>query len=85
MYLSYLPGTAALGWSGRWDDLPAAHFTSGLFDLLTMGKIALSDPPWQAFPTEVYVVLALIYIMFCFAMSKYSRGLERELGRAQRR
>ena len=57
----------------------------GLFDLLTMGKIALSDPPWQAFPTEVYVVLALIYIMFCFAMSKYSRGLERELGRAQRR
>lgn len=57
----------------------------GLFDLLTMGKIALSDPPWQAFPTEVYVVLALIYIMFCFAMSKYSRGLERELNRAQRR
>ena len=57
----------------------------GLFDLLTMGKIALSDPPWQAFPTEVYVTLALIYIMFCFAMSKYSRGLERELNRAQRR
>ncbi len=57
----------------------------GLFDLLTMGKVALSDPPWQAFPTEVYVVLALIYIMFCFAMSKYSRGLERELNRSQRR
>lgn len=57
----------------------------GLFDLLTMGKIALSDPSWQAFPTEVYVVLSLIYIMFCFAMSKYSRGLEAELHQGQRR
>ncbi|MBN8875546.1 MAG: amino acid ABC transporter permease [Rhodospirillales bacterium] len=57
----------------------------GLFDLLTMGKVALSDPPWQSFSTEVYVVLAIIYICFCFAMSKYSRGLERELNRARRR
>jgi general L-amino acid transport system permease protein len=57
----------------------------GLFDLLTMGKVALSDPPWQGFSTEVYVTLALIYIAFCFAMSHYSRGLERELGASQRR
>ena len=27
----------------------------GLFDLLTMGKVALSDPPWQSFSTEVYI------------------------------
>src|SRR3984957_18550311 len=57
----------------------------GLFDLLNMGKIALSDPPWQSFSTEVYLMLAVIYIAFCFAMSQYSRGLERELGRARRR
>ncbi len=57
----------------------------GMFDLLMMGKVALSDPPWQSFANEVYIVLALIYIAFCFAMSKYSRGLERDLGRAQRR
>ena len=57
----------------------------GLFDLLYMGKIALSDPPWQSFSTEVYLMLAVIYIAFCFAMSKYSRGLERELARAHRR
>jgi general L-amino acid transport system permease protein len=57
----------------------------GLFDLLTMGKVALSDPPWQSFSTEVYITLALIYIAFCFAMSRYSRGLERELGGSQRR
>ena len=43
------------------------------------GEVALSDPPWQSFPTEIYIALAVIYIAFCFAMSKYSRGLEREL------
>jgi general L-amino acid transport system permease protein len=57
----------------------------GLFDLLTMGKVALSDPPWQSFSTEIYIALAIVYIMFCFAMSKYSRGLERDLNRARRR
>ena len=57
----------------------------GLFDLLTMGKVALSDPPWQSFSTEVYVMLGVIYIAFCYAMSRYSRGLERELSAGQRR
>lgn len=57
----------------------------GLFDLLTMGKVALSDPPWQSFSTEVYIGLAIIYIAFCFAMSKYSRNLERDLSRARTR
>ena len=27
----------------------------GMFDLLYMGKVALSDPPWQGFSTEVYL------------------------------
>jgi general L-amino acid transport system permease protein len=57
----------------------------GLFDLLTMGKVALSDPPWQSFSTEVYIGLAVVYIAFCFAMSKYSRGLERDLNRSRAR
>ena len=57
----------------------------GIFDLLTAGKIALSDPLWASYTTEVYLVLAVIYFLFCFAMSKYSRGLEREFNRARRR
>jgi general L-amino acid transport system permease protein len=57
----------------------------GLFDLLTMGKVALSDPPWQSFSTEVYIGLAVVYIAFCFAMSKYSRSLERDLNRSRAR
>ena len=57
----------------------------GIFDLLNMGTVALSDPPWQSFSTEIDLMLAVIYFIFCFAMSKYSRGLERELARAHRR
>jgi hypothetical protein len=33
-YESYVPGYLFFGWSGVWDDLPAAHFTSIAFDLL---------------------------------------------------
>ena len=35
-YESYLPGYYLFGWSGKWDSLPAAHFTSIAFDLLCM-------------------------------------------------
>jgi hypothetical protein len=35
-YFAYLPGFALLGWEGRWDELPAAHFTAIAFDLLAM-------------------------------------------------
>ncbi len=57
----------------------------GIFDLLTAGKIALSEPAWQGYATEVYVTLAFVYFLFCFAMSRYSRGLEDELNRGRRR
>ena len=35
-YESYIPGYAIFGWTGKWDDLPAAHFTSIVFDILCM-------------------------------------------------
>ena len=57
----------------------------GIFDLLTSGKVAVAEPIWQAYSTEVYIVLALIYFAFCFSMSRYSRGLEREFGKSVRR
>jgi len=57
----------------------------GIFDLLKSGITAVADPQWQGFGNEVYITLAVIYFVFCFAMSKYSRGLERELDRARRR
>lgn len=48
----------------------------GIFDLLTTAKTAIIDPGWQQFSVEVYIFVAMIYFAFCFAMSRYSRGLE---------
>jgi hypothetical protein len=39
-YHAYLPGLALFGWSGKWDGLPAVHFTTILFDLLAILGLA---------------------------------------------
>ena len=40
-YLTYLPFEQALPWSGRWDDLPAAHGAAIAFDLITLLGLVL--------------------------------------------
>ena len=35
-YYAYVPFRAVFGWSGTWDDLPAAHAAAIAFDLLTL-------------------------------------------------
>jgi hypothetical protein len=40
-YESYIPAYLAFGWSGKWDDLPAAHATAILFDLLCILGLGL--------------------------------------------
>jgi general L-amino acid transport system permease protein len=50
----------------------------GIFDLLTTAKTAIIDPAWQSFSVEVYLFVAAIYFAFCFAMSRYSRHLEKQ-------
>ena len=57
----------------------------GIFDLLTAGKTAIIEPAWQGFGIEVYLTVGAIYFVFCFAMSKYSQGLEAELNRHRKR
>ncbi|HZT84162.1 MAG TPA: hypothetical protein VE984_01925 [Gaiellaceae bacterium] len=67
-YESYIPGYLAVGWSGKWDDLPAAHFTSIAFDLLTLLGLFLVGVrfggrrlgavlafAWAAYPFTQYV------------------------------
>ena len=67
-YMAYLPGLWMLGWSGKWDRLPAAHFTSILLDLLVMLGLALVGRrfggvrlaavlsfAWAAYPFTQYV------------------------------
>ena len=52
----------------------------GIFDLLTTAKTAIVDPAWQSFSVEVYIFVGVIYFIFCFAMSRYSRSLEAQRG-----
>jgi hypothetical protein len=40
-YEAYVPGYMILGWTGKWDDLPAAHLSSIMFDLLCVLGLAL--------------------------------------------
>jgi hypothetical protein len=67
-YMAYLPGFWLLGWSGKWDSLPAAHFTSIALDLLVMLglvlvgrrfgglRLAVVLPfAWAAYPFTQYV------------------------------
>jgi hypothetical protein len=67
-YESYIPGYLVLGWSGKWDTLPAAHFTAIAFDLLTLLGLflvglrfggrrlaAVLAFAWAAYPFTQYV------------------------------
>ncbi len=47
-----------------------------LSDLLMTTKTSLKDPKWLGFSVEAYLFAALIYFIFCFSMSRYSKRLE---------
>ncbi|MBD0337821.1 MAG: hypothetical protein ICV67_00850 [Thermoleophilia bacterium] len=57
-YLAYLPGYWLLGWSGDWDDLPAAHFTAVAFDLLTLLGLVLVGLRFGARPLAAVLAFA---------------------------
>ena len=51
----------------------------GLFDLLSMVTVAANDRDWLGMETEGYVFVALIFWIFTFSMSMYSKVLEKKL------
>ncbi len=68
-YAAYVPFRQTLGWSGKWDQLPAAHGAAIAFDLLCvvllflLGRLArgpslgvLLAYCWAAFPFTLYVL-----------------------------
>jgi len=68
LYYAYVPFEALLPWSGRWDDLPAAHAAAVAFDLLTAAALwllgrrlrgpdlgALLAYAWATFPFTLLV------------------------------
>ncbi|CUH82661.1 amino acid ABC transporter permease [Tropicibacter naphthalenivorans] len=57
-----------------------------IFDLLGILSATLKDPEWST-PTTAYtgyLVIAMIYWVFCFGMSRYSVYMERKLDRGHR-
>jgi hypothetical protein len=66
-YSAYVPFERIFPWSGRWDDLPAAHFAAVVFDLLTIACLFLLGRrirgpslgivlayAWAAYPFTLY-------------------------------
>jgi general L-amino acid transport system permease protein len=54
-------------------------FVVGLLEILGMVNLAKTNPAWLGMATEGYVFVALVYWIFCFAMSRYSLSIEEKL------
>ncbi|MBL8359394.1 MAG: amino acid ABC transporter permease [Rubrivivax sp.] len=50
-----------------------------------MGLALNSDANWRPFKIEAYLFIAAIYFAFCFAMSRYSLWIEKQLARSKNR
>ena len=57
----------------------------GLYDFLGSSKLGFAEQRWQPYSAEVYIVVAFVYFVFCYTMSRYSRGLERSYRSASAR
>lgn len=55
-----------------------------LFELFGSLRLALADPEWRPFFVEGFLFVALVYWIFCSAMSRYARGLEHDFSQARR-
>ena len=49
----------------------------GIFDLISSGKAALSDPAWPSPSTETYLVIGAIYFALTFSFARFADFLER--------
>lgn len=57
----------------------------GLFDLLGMAHAINADAKWAALEIELYVFIAALFFITCFAMSRYSLWLEERLAKSDQR
>lgn len=49
----------------------------GLLDLLGVAKASMADMEWLGFTKEAYIFAAVVFWIFCFAISRYSVYLEK--------
>ncbi|MEI7514906.1 MAG: ABC transporter permease subunit [Betaproteobacteria bacterium] len=50
-----------------------------------MGMAMNSDANWRPFRIEGYLVIAVIYFVFCFSMSRYSQWIEAQVNKSKQR
>lgn len=55
----------------------------GLFEILNIVAAGASDPQWLGLAAEGYFVAGIVFWGLCFAMSRYSRSVERRLSRGR--
>jgi hypothetical protein len=67
-YESYVPGYLLFGWSGKWDRLPAAHFTAIAADLLALVGIALVGLRFGGLP----LAAALAFAWAAYPFTQYA-------------
>ncbi len=62
-------------------------FIVGIFDFLRTIEVARIDPKWATPVTSTtgYVVAAIFYLIFCYAMSRYARATEARLALSDKR
>jgi hypothetical protein len=65
-YYAYVPFRAIFGWSGSWDDLPAAHAAAIVFDLLTL--LGLFWLGWRIRGPTLGVVLTYAWAAYPFTL-----------------
>ncbi|HEY4921729.1 MAG TPA: amino acid ABC transporter permease [Xanthobacteraceae bacterium] len=62
-------------------------FFVGIFDFLKTIEASREDPTWATPVTSAsgYAFAALVYFTCCYSMARYALGIERRLGRSERR
>jgi hypothetical protein len=65
-YEAYVPAVQIFGWSGKWDDLPAAHAAAIIFDLLAIGLLFLIGRRMRG-PT-LGIALAYAWVSYPFTL-----------------
>ena len=71
-YLLYVPFEQAMRWSGRWDDLPAAHGAAIAFDLLTIGVLLLLGRALRPGRDGLALGLALAYAWTAYPYTAFA-------------
>jgi general L-amino acid transport system permease protein len=87
-----LPQALAMVVPGIMNSFIAVFMDTSLVTIVSMyelmGALALalnSDANWRPYIFEGYIFITAIYFVFCFAMTRYSRWIEKHVGRSKAR